>query len=171
MAPGRRLSPVPEKEGDGYMILSGQTIRARGLITPFFERTEEQGMTFGVGPAGYDVRVEFDPEGSIAGIHFLPGAFQLASTIERFSMPDDVLGTVHDKSSWARLGLAVQNTVIEPGWCGYLTLELTNHSEKTLVLKRGMPIAQVVFQQLDAPSSAPYSGKYQSQGRGPQTVR
>ena len=43
-------------------------------------------------------------------------------------MPSDVLGQVCDKSTWARRGVAVQNTIIEPGWRGYLTVELTNHS-------------------------------------------
>jgi dCTP deaminase len=86
-------------------------------------------------------------------------------------MPDDILGVVHDKSSWARRGLTVQNTLIEPGWRGFLTLEITNHSHESIVLKRGMAIAQVVFHRLDEAAERPYSGKYQGQGPGPQEAR
>ena len=53
-----------------------------------------------------------------------PGQFLLAATVERFQMPNDLMGIVHDKSTWARRGLVVQNTVIEPGWHGYLTIEV-----------------------------------------------
>lgn len=149
------------------MIASGQTIREAGIFDPFSERTKHNGMTFGVGPAGYDVRVEFDDSGVINHRCLKPGEFILASTIERFTMPTNLLGIVHDKSTWARLGIAVQNTVIEPGWCGWLTLELTNHSGKIVTIKRGDPIAQIVFHYLDKPASVAYDGKYQNQKRGP----
>lgn len=148
-------------------VLSGQSIRAYGLIDPCFENTTFLGMTYGLSVAGYDVRVEFDEDGLISGRTLLPGEHLLASTLERFNMPNNVIGIVHDKSSWARQGMCVQNTVIEPGWRGYLTLELTNHSQNALVLKRGMAIAQVVFHWLDMPAERPYDGKYQDQGRGP----
>jgi len=100
-----------------------------------------------------------------------PGGFALASTMEYFSMPDDVLGIVHDKSTWARRGLAAQNTVIEPGWRGWLTLELTNHlsadTGSCIVLQAGMPIVQIIFHLVDNPVDKPYDGKYQDQPRGP----
>jgi dCTP deaminase len=154
------------------MILSGNTIRrycayGEPIIDPFNERTKHEGMTYGVGPAGYDVRVEFDEEGKAKEWFLGPGEFMLASTIERFKMPTDVLGIVHDKSSWARLGLTVQNTVIEPGWQGWLTLELANHGDKHLRISRGVAIAQVVFHRIDEHVEAPYKGKYQNQKRGP----
>ena len=149
------------------MIASGQTIRELGIFEPFSERTKHNGMTYGVGPAGYDVRVEFDEEGFVDAEHLMPGDFILASTIERFIMPKNVLGIVHDKSTWARLGIAVQNTVIEPGWCGWLTLEITNHSKEPIIIQRGDPIAQIVFHYLDKPASVAYDGKYQNQKRGP----
>ncbi len=83
-------------------------------------------------------------------------------------MPDNVMGIVHDKSSWARKGLTVQNTVIEPGWAGFLTLELTYHGESELFVHYGDPIAQIVFHRLDEITEQPYIGKYQNQERGPQ---
>lgn len=149
------------------MILTTKTIRRRGIISPFQERTIAHGMTFGVGFAGYDVRLEFDKDGQTIQKELHPGQFTLASTIEEFNMPRDILGIVHDKSTWARQGLAVQNTVIEPGWRGFLTLELTNHGNQPITLIAGMPIAQIVFHQLEDATSG-YTGKYQDQERGPQ---
>lgn len=155
------------------MILSGTSIRERAmsssLVYPFAERTEHLGMTYGLGPAGYDVRAEFDSEGSIGHLYVPPGGFALASTIENFNMPPDLIGFVCDKSSWARREISVFNTVIEPGWSGYLTLEITNHFPYQVTIERGSPIAQIVFQQIDAPST--YVGKYQHQGRGPRAAK
>lgn len=150
------------------MILSGQTIRQMGdMIAPFEERTKHEGMTYGVGPAGYDMRIEFDDTGFEKEMQLWPGMFRLASTMERFRMPNNVMGIVHDKSTWARRGIAVQNTVIEPGWEGWLTLEITNHGNEKITLKRGMPICQVVFHFVDQPVQQVYDGKYQGQRRGP----
>lgn len=148
------------------MILSGETIRKYGLLSPMMPRTNYEGFTYGLGPAGYDVRVEFDSVGEREHQLLCEHSFMLASTIERFNMPLDVVGIVHDKSSWARRGLAVQNTVIEPGWSGYLTLELTNHGSQPLMISRGVGIAQVIFYFLDQHVEG-YVGKYQDQKRGP----
>ncbi len=150
------------------VILSIHEVERRGIVLPFCEQTVFHGCTYGAGPAGYDVRVEFDSSGSIYGKPLLPGEFLLVSTVEEFNMPDDVIGIVHDKSSLARQGLAVQNTVVEPGWRGFLTLELTNHGPENVHLVRGQGIAQVLFHRLSEPATRPYSGKYQNQGRGPQ---
>lgn len=141
-------------------ILSGQTIRRLGIVTPFCERTEAFGLTYGVGPCGYDVRVA-------AELIIQAGGFVLASTVERFDMPDDVVGVVHDKSTLARIGLAVQNTVIEPGWRGFLTLEISNHATVGFVLSAKHPIAHVLFHHLDAPAERPYDGRYQDQPAEP----
>jgi dCTP deaminase len=118
-------------------------------------------MSFGLSHAGYDVR--------IAETMWLnPGMFSLASTIEEFFMPTDLVAFVHDKSTWARRGLSLFNTVIEPGWSGFLTLELVNHSTNPLRLLSGDPIAQIVFMRMEEPAEKPYAGKYQNQKRGPQ---
>lgn len=128
------------------------------------ERTTIGTMTFGLSPAGYDIRVAEQ-------IVLLTGGFALASTVEQFDMPMDLLARVTDKSTWARKGLCVQNTVIEPGWHGYLTLELTNHGPTRLAIAEGSPIAQVLFELLDQPTVQPYDGKYQDQASGPQEAR
>jgi dCTP deaminase len=144
------------------MILPAQTLRIMRPVSPWQERTKQNGMTYGCGPAGYDVRIA-------ESLHLVPGEFCLASTMECFSMPDDVLGVVHDKSTWARRGLFVQNTVIEPGWTGYLTLELT--VSRRISVSSGDPIAQIIFHRLEAPTDSPYRGKYQNQAAGPQIAR
>ncbi len=144
------------------MILSAQSIKARkGMIEPFLLRSNSFGMSHGLSCAGYDVRIAQD-------VTLLPQGFSLASTIEQFNMPLDVLALVKDKSTWARRGLAVQNTVLEPGWKGYLTMELSNHGTQSIQIVRGMPIAQIVFMQLDQPTEMSYSGgKYDNQPNRP----
>ena len=148
------------------MILSGQEILKRAPVSPCLPRTahHESGMTFGAGPAGYDVRVK-------QAIDLPPGEFMLASTVEYFDVPADVLATVHDKSTLARLGLSLFNTVVEPGWKGFLTLELVNHSPKNYFrITPGSPIAQVIFHLVQG-EVEPYSGRYQDQADEPTTAK
>lgn len=76
-------------------------------------------------------------------------------------MPDDLLGVVHDKSTWARRKLSVFNTIIEPGWEGFLTLELVYHGWMPLRIAAGSGIAQVLFHQVKHPHR--YAGKYSNQ--------
>lgn len=164
------------------MILSGQSIRRLGILEPCADRTHEHGLSYGLGPAGYDLRLVLGSEPGpmvkeawqdATGRFVLlgPGEFTLAAAVEHFSMPTDILGIVHDKSSLARLGLSVFNTVIEPGWNGYLTLELINKGPEPIRLVEGQAIAQVVFHRLDEAAERPYEGKYQQQGFGPQVAR
>ena len=169
-------------------VLSAQTIRALctfpypdrdPMIHPFEERTVSRGKSYGLSGAGYDVRVEFavgsmvqfNAPRFIDGIYFPGNTFLLASTVERFHMPDNIRGVIHDKSTWVRKGLTVQNTVVEPGWSGYLTLELIYHGGDHLIIMTGDPIAQIAFEYLDQPTDQPYTGKYQHQERGPQEAR
>lgn len=142
------------------MIIPSQTIRKLKPIAPFHDRTVVHGRTFGLSCAGYDVRIA-------QTIWLFPLIGRLASTVERFDMPSDLLGIVHDKSSNARRFISVQNTVIEPGWCGYLTLELTLHRLWPVRIAAGTPIAQIIFHRLETPSKILYSGKYQDQPNRP----
>jgi len=152
------------------MILSAQSIRKRvadprhPLIFPFFERTTYEGRSFGLSSCGYDIR--------IAETIIVPPYFgRLASSIEYFKMPNDLCAEVKDKSTNARLFVLVQNTIIEPGWYGHLTLEITRMLPWPIKIKRGTPIAQIVFKRLDEVTEQPYSGKYQAQEAGPQPAR
>lgn len=139
-------------------VLSGQSIRKRKIFEPFCERSrcELSNMSYGLSAAGYDVRLKL-------GYIIPPGGFQLASTLEHFTIPNDCIAIVHDKSTLARLGLALQNTVAEPGWRGWLTLELTNHGDYPITLYAGQPIAQILFHLTDEPVEQPYEGRYQDQ--------
>lgn len=142
------------------MILSAQSILYHQPIKNMVERSHSNGMTYGLGPAGYDCRID-----QTITVH--PGKFELASTMEEFQIPDYLIATVHDKSTWARRGLAVQTTVAEPGWCGFLTLEISNHNALPITIERGSPICQILFHVLDRPTDRPYRGKYQHQPAEP----
>ena len=91
------------------------------------------------------------------------GEFVLAHTLETFKIPDNVTGLIKDKSTYARLGVAVQNTVLEAGWYGQPTLDISNHSPRPVVLLVGWGVAQIQFYQGE-PCNSPYVGKYQGQG-------
>lgn len=148
------------------MIASAQTLRILQPLQPFVARESVHGVTLGCGPAGYDIRIA-------ETLWLWPRSYRLASAMEYFAMPTNLLGVVHDKSTWARRKVTVQNTVLEPGWRGYLTLELANHSYGFRRIMAGTAIAQVIFHFLDHPTDAPYGedAKYQDQASGPQPAR
>lgn len=131
------------------------------------------GTSYGLGEAGYDIRIKQDIRFYGRGIIRYAdvdasvgiGRFALASAVEAFTMPPDLMGIVHDKSTWARRGLSVFNTVIEPGWNGFLTLELVFHGEGELIIPAGAGIAQVIFHEVE--EKAWYRGKYKNQGDEP----
>lgn len=156
------------------MILTGDTIRGLcigelrkfvnmpPMIDPFSERAvhEESGMTGGLSHCGYDVHVR--------DAHVLwPGDFALGVTIERFVIPKNLVARVYNKSTLARMGLLMPTTVAEPGWEGWLTLELKNLSNSRIDLRAGQPIGQVMFERLDSYTQG-YQGRYQNQGVDPQ---
>ena len=138
-------------------------------------KRKAHGTSYGLSEIGYDIRLK-------QSILFLPdencvrvndngehsshlGNFILASAIEEFDMPTNLAGFVKDKSTWARHGLSVFNTVIEPGWKGFLTLELVYHGREMLHIPAGSGIAQVVFHRIIQPVG--YEGKYQNQADKP----
>jgi dCTP deaminase len=149
------------------MIINGTNlIEAAPIKDMINEKRREHGVSWGLSEAGYDIRIKqdvyFDYDSVwVNGVHTAMGRFTIASAIEEFHMPSDLVGIVHDKSSWARRGLSVFNTVIEPGWCGFLTLELVYHGRGHLHIPAGAGIAQVIFHQTSC--NAYYDGKYQNQ--------
>ena len=166
------------------MIINGRDLIA---ATPIKEMAPKKvvahGMTYGLGEAGYDIRIKqeirfypVNPDAEFKKFRVMSltndsftnddeGRFTIASAIEEFQMPTHLLGRVCDKSSWARKGLSVFNTVIEPGWNGFLTLELVYHGNTELIIPAGAPIAQVIFEEVKNP--AQYNGKYQGQSSEP----
>lgn len=138
------------------MIVNSTTLKEvaplRNMVTT---KTRAHGVSHGMGEAGYDLRIK-----QSMLLHPFR-RFRLASAVEYFKMPENLVAIVHDKSTWARKGLSVFNTVIEPGWKGYLTLELVYHGYGFLRIPAGAGIAQVIFHQTT--DRVAYSGKYQNQ--------
>lgn len=94
-----------------------------------------------------------------------PRAYALGVSVETFEIPDNVFGICYCKSTYARCGLMVNTTPLEPGWRGQLVLELANLTDLPLKVYANEGIAQVVFLTGDVPSTtyADRSGKYQDQ--------
>ena len=106
-----------------------------------------------------------------------PGEFVLGSTLERVALPDDLVARLEGKSSLGRLGLLIHSTAgyVDPGWDGYLTLELSNVANLPITIYPGMKIGQISFFRLSTPADVPYGSKstrskYQGQ-RGPTASR
>ncbi len=162
------------------MIVNGISLLAHNPIKNMLsEKESSNGVTHGMSEAGYDIRIKqeivFMPRNGIRAEDKILvdnnwnkpqyGRFVLASTIEEFHMPPFLAAIVHDKSTWARRGLSVFNTVIEPGFRGFLTLELVYHGSQVLRIPAGSGIAQVVFHSLS--DQASYAGRYQNQENRP----
>jgi dCTP deaminase len=162
------------------MIVNGKELLLRTPIVDMVSnKMTAHGTSYGLGEAGYDIRIKQEVafrgrdygkrvitvSDGLGGIKQKHGRFALASAMERFTMPNNLTGIVHDKSTWARRGLSVFNTVIEPGWEGFLTLELVYHGEGDLVIPAGSGIAQVIFH--FTIEEARYTGKYQHQADKP----
>lgn len=92
-----------------------------------------------------------------------PGAFALGVTQEHVEVPDDLVAEVTGRSSLGRLGIIVHATagLVDPGFHGNITLELSNLSPLAVKLWPGMRIAQLVILDLSSPAQNPYQGKYQ----------
>ncbi|HEX3254640.1 MAG TPA: dCTP deaminase [Gaiellaceae bacterium] len=106
-----------------------------------------------------------------------PGEFVLGSTLERISLPDDLVARLEGKSSLGRLGLLIHSTAgfIDPGWDGHVTLELSNVANLPITIYVGMKIGQLSFVQLTEAAENPYGtvaigSKYQGQA-GPTPSR
>ena len=106
-----------------------------------------------------------------------PGEFVLGATLERITLPDDLVARLDGKSSLGRLGLLIHSTAgfIDPGFDGHVTLELSNVANLPITIYDGMKIGQISFMRRTEPASAPYGSdaigsKYQGQ-RGPTPSR
>ncbi len=98
-----------------------------------------------------------------------PGDFVLGQTTEMVEIPRDILGMVQGRSSIGRLAVIVHATagIVDPGYEGRITLELSNLGEAPVALKPGMRLLQIMFAQLLTPCEVPYGeergSKYQGQ--------
>jgi dCTP deaminase len=160
-----------------------------GMIEPFEADQVRQGVvSYGLSSFGYDIRVAdefkvftdvfsvvvdpkaFDPRSfvDIRGDHCIipPNSFALARTLEYFRIPSDVLVVCVGKSTYARCGIIVNVTPLEPEWCGHLTLEISNTTPLPAKIYAHEGIAQLLFFQGDEVPATTYAtrrGKYQDQ--------
>ena len=159
------------------------------MISPF-ENKQVRGdkISFGVSSFGYDARVsnEFkiftnvnseivDPK-NFKPTNFLtkkteqciipPNSFVLASTIEYFKIPKDILVICLGKSTYARCGIIVNVTPLEPGWEGHVTLEFSNTTPLPAKIYANEGVSQFIFlkgNELPEITYADRNGKYMGQ--------
>lgn len=162
----------------------------RRIITPYCPHlvTEKGVISYGQSSVGYDIRLgsEFriftnfhagtiDPKRvrpSLLTRHvgtsclIPPNAFVLGSSLETFHMPKDVFGLCLGKSTYARCGIVVNLTPLEPGWVGQLTIEISNTTPLPARVYSGEGISQIVFFKVSPAPKQTYAsrhGKYQGQ--------
>lgn len=89
------------------------------------------------------------------------GDFVLATTVESFKLPNDLLARLEGRSSLGRLGIVVHSTasIFEPGWEGVVVMELGNLGMMPVALYPGMRICALTFEELSSPTDVPYSQK------------
>lgn len=157
------------------MLLSDREIIERaydGMISPFVDKkiTNEDGrkiISYGLSSYGYDFRLgsEFalfdswdnliDPKAFYLGegnmmeveesLTIPPGTFVLSHSVESFSIPRDIIGICLGKSTYARCGIIVNVTALEPEWEGQLTIEISNTANRPVKVYPGEGIAQLIF--------------------------
>ena len=166
---------------------------AKGMIEPFEAGQVREGrygrvISYGTSSYGYDIRCadEFkiftninsavvDPKGFDANSFvdvksdvciIPPNSFALARTVEYFRIPRDVLTICLGKSTYARCGIIVNVTPLEPEWEGHVTLEFSNTTPLPAKIYANEGVAQVLFLGADEECETSYQdrgGKYQGQ--------
>ena len=170
-------------------LLADWQIKKDIKIEPFAEESFRQGViSFGVSSYGYDVRVGrhfkvftnvygavvdpkkfatnafVDIEGDSCIIP--PNSFALAETVEYFEIPRDILCVCVGKSTYARCGIIVNVTPLEPEWRGRITIEISNTTPLPAKVYANEGIAQILFFRAEAVCQTSYAdkkGKYQDQ--------
>ena len=139
--------------------------REHRMIEPFSDRQVREGViSYGLSSYGYDVRIA--DEFKIFTNIIPPNSFALARTVEYFRIPRDVIVCCLGKSTYARCGIIVNVTPLEPEWEGVVTLEVSNTTPLPARIYAGEGIAQMLFFQSDEPCEVSYAdkrGKYQAQ--------
>jgi len=170
-------------------VLSDWLIERDIKIEPFAASAIRPGViSYGVSSYGYDVRVgrnfklftnvygavvdpkNFDPSSfvDIEGDSCLipPNSFALAETVEYIEVPRDILCLCIGKSTYARCGIIVNITPLEPEWRGKVTIEISNSTPLPAKIYAGEGIAQIIFLRAEAVCRTSYGdkkGKYQDQ--------
>ena len=170
-------------------VLADWQIQREVKIEPFAEGSIRKGViSYGLTSYGYDVRVgrhfkvftnvygavvdpkNFNPTAfvDIEADHCLipPNSFALGETVETFEIPRDILAICMGKSTYARCGIIVNVTPLEPEWRGKITLEISNTTPLPAKIYANEGIAQIVFLRAEQPCRTSYAdkkGKYQDQ--------
>lgn len=172
------------------MVLSDITLKTlQDMITPFESSLVKNGkISYGLSSYGYDARLadefkiftdvhttivdpkNFDPKAFVEtkGEYCIipPHGFILARTVEYFKIPRDILVICLGKSTYARCGIIVNVTPLEPGWEGYVTLELSNTTPLPAKVYANEGVCQFIFCRGDKPCETAYNdrqGKYMHQ--------
>jgi dCTP deaminase len=117
-----------------------------------------------VDPKNFDARSFVDVTGPVCVIP--PNSFALARTVEYFRIPSNVLVICVGKSTYARCGIIVNVTPLEPSWEGHVTLEFSNTTNLPAKIYAGEGVAQILFFESDEQCDTTYGdrgGKYQGQ--------
>jgi len=159
------------------------------MIEPFSENLVTKGViSFGVSSYGYDIRIadefkiftdvystvvdpkNFDPRSFVEfkGKECIipPNSFALGRSVEYFRIPRNVLGICLGKSTYARCGIVINITPLEPEWEGFITIEISNTTPLPAKIYANEGIAQVIFIEGDEICETSYKdrkGKYQEQ--------
>ena len=119
-----------------------------------------------VDPKNFDDRSFVDVRAKDGYIIIPPNSFVLGRTVERFRIPRDVLVVCVGKSTYARCGIIVNVTPLEPGWEGHVTLEFSNTTPLPAKLYANEGACQFIFLRSASPCQTSYAdrkGKYQGQ--------
>ena len=160
----------------------------REMIRPFEEKQIQKGISFGISSYGYDFRLDrtfkvyrprdhdiIDPknfktldfetcEGEVCIIP--PNSYVLGQSLEYFKIPRNILVLSFGKSTYARCGVLVNGTPLEPEWEGYITVSISNTTPSPVKLYAGEGLGQLVFLEASEVCETSYAdkkGKYQGQ--------
>jgi len=159
------FEPGQVKEADGGRLISygtssyGYDVRCADEFKVF---TNIHSAT--VDPKSFDENSFVDVKGDVCVIP--PNSFALARTIEYFRIPRTVLTVCLGKSTYARCGIIVNVTPLEPEWEGHVTLEFSNTTTLPAKIYANEGVAQMLFFESDEPCKISYrdrGGKYQGQ--------
>ena len=164
-------------------------VKEKQMISPFVEKLEKDGvLSYGLSSYGYDARVSknfkiftnvnsatVDPK-KFSDTSFVdrevdhciipPNSFALARTVEYFKIPKETLVICVGKSTYARCGIIVNVTPLEPEWEGHVTLEFSNTTNLPAKIYANEGVAQMIFFESDQVCETSYKdrgGKYQGQ--------
>ena len=170
-------------------VMIKDLVKSSAMISPFHDkRVADDVISYGLSSYGYDARLSphfvllddqssyadltIDPKnmknrrvskGLTQRLEIRPHGFVLGKTMEYFKIPKDVISLCIGKSTYARCGLIVNVTPLEPGWEGYVTLELSNTTPYPVYVYAEEGIAQFLFLRGASPCESPYDGNYQKQ--------